>query len=291
MRVLITGMGGFIGRRVAAALRARGVEALDARRVGARDLLRAADRRAAVSAARADALVHLAWITARGTFWHSERNDAWEVASADLFERFFAAGGRRAVGVGSCAEYDWTRAGAFAEDAPLAPRTRYGAAKARAGEALLRAADARGASGAWARVFFPFGDGEPPARLVPSMLRACLERAPLSCGPRDATRDFWDARNVAEALAALALSELSGAINVASGEATSFAALGALIERISGAEGMLRFGARALAAGEPLAIVADATRLREALGFRARVSLEAGLSGYCEALRRRAKPA
>ena len=287
-RVLVTGAGGFIGRHVVAALRSRGAEVVDAKDL-VRDLLRADERAEAVRHAHADTLVHLAWVTDEG-FLSSDLNLAWEAATVDLVAGFLAAGGRRVVASGSCAEYGWSRGGTFSEDAPLMPHSPYGAAKARTGEAVLRAVDSQGASAAWARMFFLFGRGERPARLVPSMLRACAQGRPVVCGPRDTVRDFWAVRNVGEALAALALSELTGPVNVASGQGVSFGALGALAERFTGVPGMIRFGDRALGEGEPQLIVADTTRLRTELGFQAPVSLEAGMATYCEAIMRATTP-
>ncbi len=279
-------MGGFVGRRVAVALRARGAEVIDARRSGPCDLLTEDGRACALGGACADTLVHLAWITEHTNFWHSNLNWQWERATADLVDRFLADGGRRVVATGTCAEYDWVGGGTFPEDAPIAPHTPYGGAKARTGEAMLCSAEKHGATAAWARVFIPFGEGEAPARLVPSILRACLREEILSCGPADTVRDFWDVRNVAEALAAIALSELNGPINVASGKGNTFEEIGVLARRITGAGDVIRFGERSLGPGEPPAIIADTARLRSEVDFRPSISLEAGISDYCDALRR-----
>ena len=286
-RVLMTGRGGFIGRCVAPALQSNGVEVLNARCSGAYDLLRTGHRAKVTKEMHADVLVHLAWTTEHGNFWHSELNEAWESATVDLVSRFFAAGGRRVVAAGTCAEYDWIKGGIFSENAPLAPHTPYGAAKARTGERLLRLAEENNASVAWGRIFFPFGEGEPTSRLIPSMLRACLEEKPMKCGPRDTIRDIWDVRNLGAALGALALSDLSGPINIASGKGVSFGEVGQLIQKIIGTSSTIHFGGRQLGQGEPPVIVADTTRLRHELGFKGSISLETGLSDYCDSMRQK----
>ncbi|MEM7506328.1 MAG: NAD-dependent epimerase/dehydratase family protein [Pseudomonadota bacterium] len=284
-RILVTGAGGFAGRPTVAALDRAGATVIDARAGGPCDLLKADDRAALIARTRPDLLIHLAWETTHGAFWQSPLNQAWQDASLDLFARFFAAGGRRAVGIGTCAEYDWTTgAGRLAEDAPLAPHTPYGAAKARTGEALLDLATRQGVEAAWARVFFLFGPGEPPARLIPAMIRAVRDAEALSCGPGATRRDFWPIGNLGAALAALALSTLTGAINLASGAATRFDAVGSRIEAHFGARDVLRFGERPLGPGEPAVLTADTGRLRGALGFVDPVPLEAGLAAYCEAM-------
>lgn len=286
--ILLTGAGGFVGRHVAAALagRARVVtprENATGRRI---DLLDAGARRALIEAERPDTVVHLAWMTEHGRFWAAPENAVWEAASLDLFGRAFAVGARRIVGAGSCAEYDWTTgAAAFAEDAPLRPGTAYGAAKVRTAEGLANMTP-QGASWAWGRIFFLFGPGEPAGRLIPSMLRAALAREPIAIGPPGTVRDFWDVRNAGAALAALATSEVQGPVNIASGRPTAFGKLARLVERLAGAEGIITAGGRALSPGEPVRLVADATRLRHEVGVAAEIGLEQGLAAYIAALRR-----
>ena len=278
-RILVTGAGGFAGRHVTAALRARGHEVVPAR---PHDLLEAAGRAALIAARPAEVLIHLAWVTEHREFWSSPLNAAWEVASADLFERFYAAGGRRIVGIGSCAEYDWRGdAKKLREDAPLAPHTAYGAAKVRTCEALMAAAARHGASAAWGRVFFLYGPGEPAGRLIPLMIRAARTGEPLDCGPAAAERDFWDVRNLGAAIAALATGDIEGPVNLASGEATRFDRIGALIEGALGRTGVIRLGRRPLGPGEPMRLVADATRLHREAGFADPVTLTRGLAEYC----------
>ena len=289
-RMLVTGAGGFVGRALVTALAARGIEPATPRQNAlgrSCDLLDAADRHALIDAERPEILVHLAWVTEHGAFWESPLNAVWETASRDLFAAFYAAGGRRVVGLGTCAEYDWRSAAApLPETAPVRPHTSYGAAKARTADALVDLAARAGASAAWGRVFHLFGYGEPPRRLVPSMIAAALGGVPLPIGPGDTARDLWDVRNLGAALAALALSEVQGAINLAGGQSVRFDRLAALVGALGGHAGAIRCGGRSLAPGEPHTLVADTTRLNDALGFTAPVTLERGLADYVAAMRR-----
>ena len=284
-RVLITGAEGFIGRPLVAALSPQ-ADVLTARSVLGRraDLLREDDRACLIDTAKADILIHLAWVTAHGKYWNAPENRDWEVASVDLFHRFYASGGRRVIGIGTCAEYDWTTgAAAFHETAPLGPHTDYGAAKVRTCEGLATLAERHRGSWGWGRVFFSFGPGEPAARLIPAMLRAVLSAEPMDCGPGDTRRDFWDVRNLGAAIAALAQSDVLGPVNLGSGEPISFSDLARMIEDIAGVTGVIRTGQRALGPGEPKAIVADATRLTQEVGFRPEIGLEQGLRDYIAA--------
>lgn len=291
-RVLVTGASGFVGRPALAALAARGFEvhavargvpagtaaAGDGVRWHAADLLDGARRRELVAGVGATHLLHLAWYAEPGAFWAARENAAWVAATIALLDEFAAAGGARATLAGSCAEYDWTVPGPLGEDAPLAPATYYGVCKdatRRVVEGLARLA---GLSLAWGRIFFLYGPREDPRRLVASVARALVagERAPTSGGAQ--RRDFLHVDDVAGAFAALLDGELSGAVNIASGEAVAVRAIAEALARAAGRPELLDVGALPARAGEPDEIVADVARLRDEVGFRPAHSLEQGLA-------------
>lgn len=255
-RVLVTGSGGFVGRAAVEALQRRG---FDVRGVEAHDtdLLDPAAAAALLRETRPTHLLHLAWVTMHGEYWSSPENEQWVRASEHLFRAFRDAGGERIAGVGTCAEYDWSRGGIMIEDVtPLAPSTVYGAAKA----ALYRSLMAFDPRAAWARLFFLYGPHEAPQRFVPSMMRG------ETCRDPDAVRDFLYVDDAGEALALLVDSRGAGAFNVGSGTAVT---LGEVAEKLSG-----RPVPRRETSGD--VVVADITRLRN-LGFEPKVSLDEGL--------------
>jgi nucleoside-diphosphate-sugar epimerase len=266
VRVLVTGGSGFLGRQIVAALRAQGAEVCAPARQEA-DLLSDAGRRVAVGAARAELLVHAAWITRPGAYWHSTGNVDWVTASIDLARRFAAAGGRRIVFAGTCAEYDWSCPGGapWPESRPCRPHTPYGAAKLLAWTALCRL----GIPAANARLFWPVGPHEHPDRLLPSLVRAALTGHPVATGPAALTRDLIDVRDAAEAVARVALGTVRGVVNIGSGRAVR---LGDLAAAVGGAA-RLGVGARSLPPGEPLCLLPDISRLRRATGFTPRIPL------------------
>ena len=267
VRVLVTGGGGFLGRQVVAALRALGA-AVSAPTRREADLLAGTDRRSAVAAARAEVLVHAAWVTQPGAYWHSPDNLDWVAATVDLTRLFAAAGGRRVVLVGTCAEYDWSRPGdaRWGKSHPCHPHTPYGAAKLLA---WLVLADS-GLSAANARIFWPVGPHEHPNRLLPSLIRATLTGRPLATGPAALTRDLIDVRDAGEAVARLALSDVQGPVNIGADRPVSLAALA---DAVAGT-GLVRFGARPMPPGEPLSLLPDTSLLRRATGFAPRIPLD-----------------
>jgi nucleoside-diphosphate-sugar epimerase len=262
-RVLITGGSGFVGRQIVASLSALGAEPLAPRP----DLLEAESRRAAVAAARADTLIHAAWVTKHGAYWEAEENLGWVAATLDLVRAFAAAGGKRVVLVGTCAEYDWSRPAAtpWRETRPTHPGSLYGAAKLAAWNVTAAFAAGAGLSAACARLFVPVGRHEAAGRLLPSMIASVLAGTELRVGPADLTRDLIDVRDAGEAIARLALSRCEGPVNIGTGRPLM---LGDMVRQVAGgASHLIRLGGRPPRPGEPLWMVADPTRLYRATGF------------------------
>jgi nucleoside-diphosphate-sugar epimerase len=90
-------------------------------------------------------------------------------------------------------------------------------------------------------------------------------------------RDFLHVTDAGRALAALADSSLTGAVNIASGEGLVLADLARRIASLTGGVELLRMGALPQRENEPPCLVADVSRLRQELGWRPRIGLEDGL--------------
>jgi len=275
--VLVTGGSGFIGRHVIARLRERG---LDVHAPSSCDinLLDPEAPPALMRHLSPSHLLHLAWTVEPSAFWHTPQNVVWLESSLRLLRAFAESGGMRAVTVGSCAEYDWSRGGLLSEDAPTRPATLYGAAKLALGQVGSRYAAAAGLSHAHARLFFLFGPGEHPARLVPSVARAILagNRAPTTAGLQ--VRDFLPVAEVAEVLARLVDSEAVGPFNIGSGRRTRIAEIVRGVAAAAGAPELLGLGDLPPRADEPAELVADVERLYRDLGWRASTPLADALA-------------
>jgi nucleoside-diphosphate-sugar epimerase len=288
--VLVTGASGFVGGPLVERLLADGeeVHALTTRARRAPDaggvqwhsgdLLDPGALERVVGDVRPERLVHLAWYVSHGRFWSALENAEWVEASLRLLRAFVDAGGRRALLVGSCAEYSWGAQHDLDEaGTPLEPRTLYGVCK----DGLRRIASAYSSEGgvelAWARLFFLYGPREQPDRLVPAVIRALIagERVATTAGTQQ--RDFTHVHDVAGALAAVLRSDLTGPVNVASGRGIPVGEVLDTIGELTGAAHLIDRGARPTPASEPARIVARVERLAE-IGYRPTIGLRDGLA-------------
>lgn len=223
-------------------------------------------------------LLHNAWFAVPGRFWTDPANLAWLQASIALMAAFAENGGRQFVGVGTCAEYDWSGSEPYAEDStPIRPATLYGKCKA----ACWAAAQAFEAAGsfraAWGRVFLPYGEGDTQGRLLPSLIAELRAGRPMLLGDGSLERDFIYASDAADLLVRMLTSEVSGAFNVASGEATTLAVAIKHVAARLGRNDLLRFGARPTPVSEPARLVADPAKVLGILRWRPNMPLLRGL--------------
>jgi nucleoside-diphosphate-sugar epimerase len=225
-------------------------------------------------------LLHLAWYVEHGRFWSAPENVVWVERSLVLLRAFQDAGGRRAVMLGTCAEYDWSGNPELLveSETSLRPASLYGVAK----DALRRVAESFAETAefelAWARLFFIYGPREQQGRLVPAVIRALLAAEPVATTRGEQVRDFMHVRDVAGALAALLLSPVTGAVNIASGSGTT---VGELISEIAsqvGAPELVRWGELPERPDDPHRLVGDGERLREEVGYRVRIGLAEGVA-------------
>jgi nucleoside-diphosphate-sugar epimerase len=297
-RVLVTGAHGFIGRQAAPLLVRAGYEvhAVSRRRRSAEggaidhalDLFDAGACRALLEEVRPRVLLHLAWNASPGAFRTAPDNLDWVAASLVLTRAFAEAGGRRAVYAGSCAEYDWSQPLLDEEGTPLRPATLYGAAKDALRRLVTASSAAQRLSVAWARLFFVYGPGEPRGRLVADTIAALLAGEPALCSAGTQRRDYLHVEDTARALVELMESGIEGPVNIASGTATAVRDVVLGIARCLGREDLIRLGALAPRAEEPVELRARTDILARCVGFQPRYGLSDGIAETCERARRAA---
>ena len=282
--LLLTGASGFIGRHVIAPLLERGytIHAITHTKQQSKeviwhhaDLLNAKERRQIIDTIRPHSLLHLAWYVEHGKFWNAPENKLWQEASIDLFSYAKTAGVKRMVGIGTCAEYDWNRSATpFKESDPCLPHTLYGKAKLSVFESLK----STHTNVAWGRIFHLFGQGEHPARLVSSVIHALQNDEPAKCTSGKQVQDFMAVQDVGAAIAALLDSEVTGAVNIASGKGTSVAEMALMIGRLMQKKNLVQLNGLPDRLDTPAYIVADVERLKREVKFMPSFSLEERLA-------------
>jgi nucleoside-diphosphate-sugar epimerase len=298
-RVLVTGAAGFIGRwsvppliaagyEVHAVLTRAGGREVPAQLRGAEmhcaDLLNAQAVASLMRAVEPTHLLHFAWIATPGVYWTSPENRRWLAASQEILECFHVHGGIRAVMAGSCAEYDWSRAGVCDErtsplvDAGGAPATLYAECKLALQKALERFGGAHDVSTAWGRIFFQYGPDEHPDRLVASVIANLLSGREALCSHGRQVRSFLHVADVGSAFAALLDSPVEGPVNIGSADRMTIAELVGEIALQVGRPELVRLGARTAPPSEPPLLVPDIERLRTEVGWRPRFNLHDGIA-------------
>jgi nucleoside-diphosphate-sugar epimerase len=294
-RVLLTGASGFVGRHCLQPLLSRGYQvhavvstrhSPPASQPGVQwhnaDLLDRQSVSALMTEARPSHLLHCAWFAVPGKYWTAPENFRWVEAGLHLLEAFAKQGGERVVGVGSCAEYDWSEGFCSELSTRLQPATTYGLCK-HAFQLLLSAYTKQaGLSSAWGRLFFLYGPYEPAERLVASAIRSILREEPARCSHGRQVRDFLYVQDAADALVALLDSDVTGPVNVASGSRVTIGEVVQEIAKQLTRPDLVQLGAIPSPDNEPPLLVAEISRLRDEVGWSPPHDLSGGLTKTIE---------
>jgi len=289
---LVTGGSGFLGRHLLDRLRAEPIVAVAVGRrpvEGVRwvpgDLLEPESLRPILADLRPAVVFHLAGRTPPADLDALDR--ANRVATLGLVDALSALGRPvRLVAAGSAGELGPVPAEGLPvrEDWPCRPETDYGRTKLAATSAVLAARPP--VEAIVARVFNPIGPGMPASQALGRFAAGLADGSgPLTLGVGDLTprRDFVDARDVAEALVALAVRGRPGLYHVGTGSSRAVGdGLHELI-RLSGRE--VRVEPGPARPGGPADSRADGSRLRAETGWSPRVSFERSLADLWAAAR------
>lgn len=286
-RILITGASGFIGRHLLHLLAAQNAELHAVQLSGCPatgaevhwhqiDLLQSDAAAALIALIEPTHLVHLAWYAEPGKYWTSPLNLRWLEATTRLVEAFCLGGGTRMVMAGTCAEYDWNCGYCREETTPLRPATLYGVAKDATRRLVMALSAQYQVPCAWGRVFIPYGEGEAPQRLIPSLCSIFRdEKEPF---PVNATgyRDFMHVSDVASGLLALLNTDSVGIYNISSGHPVQIAMLVRTVAELLNKDPQPLLALALERPEEPPLLVGDNRKLK-ALGWEPRLSLTEGL--------------
>lgn len=259
VRVLLTGANGFVGRQILKRLINRdasvrvvvrtGKEALlhgepgVDRVISTPSLFQESEEWWAETVRGMDMVIHAAWYVEPGKYLNAPENIDCLAGTLRMARGCSEAGVRRFVGIGSCMEYG-SAGGLLSIETPLRPDSAYADSKAATYLALSHWLPDRGVEFAWCRLFYLYGEGEDPRRLVPYLHSrlAAGERADLTSGNQ--IRDFLDVAEAARKVVDVALGKVQGPVNICSGVAVTVRQLAEQIADEYGRRDLLNFGAR-----------------------------------------------
>jgi UDP-glucose 4-epimerase len=266
-RIAVTGQAGFIGRRLVAALKARGDEVV---------LLEGDVRSKAIWDTRFDTLYHLAAVLPAG--FRADPEEAFDVNTRGTLNALEAcrACGANLVFSSTCAVYGPTGTDRVKEDHVLAPQSPYGVSKL-IGEHLCGTYTASyGVRCTIFRLFNVYGPRQHPDFLIPYLVSCARDGKEAKVRHPDSSRDFVHLNDVVRALVAASTQETPLRIlNLGSGHLHS---VRNVLQMLGRAVGRPLAWREARGGADPTpALCADSGRAVEALGWTASVDLETGL--------------
>jgi nucleoside-diphosphate-sugar epimerase len=184
-------------------------------------------------------------------------------ACVELIEQLVASGLQRLVVAGTCYEYGLQN-GPLKEDQLTDPVNNYAIAKDSLRRVIASRYSQQDLQWCWARIFYPFGNGQNPKSLLPSLLKALetgAESFPMGSGRQ--LRDFIDVQQVARHLLILSMhQDAAGIYNVGSGIPRSVLEMAEEAIASHGVNIRLKRGVYPDRSDEPLAFWADMNKFK-----------------------------
>ncbi|MFW5644383.1 MAG: NAD-dependent epimerase/dehydratase family protein, partial [Bacteroidota bacterium] len=250
-RLLITGATGFLGRNLIPVLSGHDAEMLSL------TIEQDSENKSGISWVHCDLfdaeaverimkefkpthLLHMAWGMVPSNY-NLPSDFEWLTAGMSLIKLFARYGGRRVVVTGSGVEYDWSSAFCREGSTRESYQTLYGANKnilRKFSESFLAY---HGIALAWPRLFFLYGPYENEQRLVPHIITSLLKGEEAVIRSGNLYRDYFYIKDVVHSLSQLVFSEITGLINIASGEPVKLGYIAELIGNMIGSTDLLEF--------------------------------------------------
>lgn len=227
-------------------------------------------------------LIHLAWTARPGKFWTDVENFSWLKAGIELFKNFYINGGERAIGIGSCAEYQPNHHECKETVTPTLPNTIYGYCKL----SLALTAQAYSThfkkSLVWGRLFCPYGPKEHYGRFIPTIIDNLLLKKNTDCTEGKQIRDFIYIEDVANVIIKLLNSNIQGPVNIASGNPISLKEIANIITSNIKNSNLINFGKLTPPANDPQRLVANVDRIKQELEYELIYDLDKGIKAVID---------
>jgi dTDP-6-deoxy-L-talose 4-dehydrogenase (NAD+) len=293
MKLFITGATGFIGRAFCRVAIERGHRVLALCRN--RNAVLPADVSVVagsltdtpwekIKAFAPDAVLHLAWIATPGIYLTSPENELWLEQSKAWIQQLQRIGVPHIAGTGTCIEYAASGEPLIEHTSPLDPVFPYSKAKADLFQWLRERDVSSAKSWTWFRLFYPYGPGEHPNRVISSLISQLTAGKSLALRTPHSIKDYIYIDNAALAICQCFEERLTGPVNIGTGVGVSILKLARAVATIVDADPSLVQIAETLTHDPTPIVIASIDRLR-AIGWCPTTTLEEGLQRLHNELR------
>ena len=223
-------------------------------------------------------LLNFAWATT-GDYLTSNINFEFVKAGLNLLKYFKENGGKRAVYVGTCFEYQFKDEKLKETDA-LNPQTVYAKSKDCLHTLAQAFCEQNKISFGYGRIFFVFGRKENEKRLTSHIIKSLREGKEVNIINGDFVRDYMYAKDIAGAFAKFVDSNVAGTVNICTGKGISLKDYALTIGKKLGKENLINIKYEAL--DQPMFIVGDNSRLLNEVGYKIQYSFEKAIDEILE---------
>jgi nucleoside-diphosphate-sugar epimerase len=292
LKVLLTGITGFIGSHVARQLvetndeiyglvRERSnhwrIEDIETSlKLVQADLVDDEALKGVLTSLKPDVVLHLAWFAEPGVYINSMQNLDMLTASLRLAALAAGSGCKYFMGIGTCFEYDLSY-GYLSESTPVKPQSIYSGSKLAFKSVLDQIGRTTGIETAWVRLFYQYGAYEDKRRVVPAVITSLLSHQTQKLTLGEQIRDYLHVEDVASAIAAIFHNRVVGEVNIGSGNPITIRDLTMKIGTLLGRTDLIEYGAIPHNPDDPRFVCANNRRLVDKTGWKPRYELEEGL--------------
>lgn len=215
-------------------------------------------------------LLNFAWATT-GDYLSSEINLEFVKAGFNLIQLFNSNGGKRAVYVGTCFEYQF-KDEKIKEIDPLNPATLYAKSKNALREMTQEYCKLNNISFGYGRIFYVFGRKENEKRLTAHIIKSLRDNKEVTIINGDFVRDYMYSKDIASAFVKFIDSNVEGCVNISTGNGISLKEFAMTIAQKLGKENLVNIKYEAL--DQPMYIVGDNSKLINDVGYKLKYSFE-----------------
>ena len=208
-------------------------------------------------------LIHLAWDLSKGYF-HSNTNFDMITASISILKYFKNNGGKKAIYVGTYAEYSFDNIPAKEYDR-LEPANIYSKCKNYLREIAELYCKTNNIDFCWARVFNTYGENDNNTRLFPYIISSLKNNQKVSINHSQLYKDYIYSGDAAKILSLIINSNITGIINICSGKGIKLKDLAIMIAKKLGKTNLLELNE--FDTNEPLKSIGDNSRIVNELKF------------------------